>query len=247
LSARNVGARVVFVSGAVEPRHLAWSCAGGPCAWLVWIARSNVFARLAQCCHVPNQHLDWEECLHATTGRSRVRRRRLGGSGSRGRPRAAAVSHARALRERGRRRASWPGCIPCRKLGPHFDCSYAHSPSVAGALELTPCMAASGRCGAVARSRLNARSSTRTGVGSVAWHATGRLQGGASPGDTARLPDLTAGGWLEGGPSRGAQGAVPRHAWACAHAYIGVVSIACIERGVSLLERSQRGRPRCLR
>jgi hypothetical protein len=125
---------------------------------------------------------------HATTGRSRARRRRLGGSGPRGQPRAAAVSHVLALRGRGRRGACRPGRIPHRKLGPHFDCSYTHSPTVAGAVELTPCMAASGRCGAAARSRLNARGSTRTGVGSVAWHATGRLQGGASPGDTARLP-----------------------------------------------------------
>jgi hypothetical protein len=138
-----------LVAGALDARHLAWSCARGPCAWLVWAARSNVFARLARRRHMPNQHLDCEECLHATTGRSWARRRRLGGSGPRGQPRAAPVSHIQALRGRGRRGARRPGRIPCRKLSPHFDCSYTHSPSVAGAFELTPCcMAASGRCGA---------------------------------------------------------------------------------------------------
>ena len=150
-----------------------------------WRDHSDMAPRPDQYRYVPSQHVDCGDCLHDTTGRSRVRRGLVGSDPHR-RPRAAAMSYVQALRNHGRRRVSWSGCVRSYELSTHFHRSYAHRGISAGALlELNRPHGCVHEVQGSGRWLLITRGSIRSGVGSVAYCPTGRLHAVAGPGNIA--------------------------------------------------------------
>ena len=138
-----------------------------------------------------------------------------------GRPRAAAVSYVQALCAHGRRRVSWPGCVPRDEVSPCFHCTYARRAFPAGAPRLNYPHGRVREAQGDDRLLLSARRSIRAGVSSVVRWLTARLHAVTGPGNAAGCS--RQGSRRPTGRDRHeeAPGAVLRHAWPRAHVVTG--------------------------